>query len=103
MPVFINTDILACLGHKLYAPSHTLVSGREARQFRRSIPGASDLVVTRELCHWWFRDLAAPADHVGQVFGLPARARDTEHPQLACFTFSRCQDLGSSLALTALS
>ena len=47
------------------------------------IPGAGDLVVTLKLVHWSFRDLAAPADHVGQVFGLPVQAKNTEHPQLA--------------------
>ena len=47
------------------------------------IPRAGDLVVTYVLCHWWFRNLAAPADHVGQAFGLPVQARDTEHLQLA--------------------
>ena len=75
----------------------------EAGQFQVPIPGAGDLVVTHELCHWWLRDLTAPADHVGQVFGLPVQVRDTEHPQLVCFTFSRCQDLGSSLVPSRVS
>ena len=93
----MTAHILTCLGDKLYALFHTLWVTGEAGQFQGLIPGASDLVLTHELCHWWLRDLAATTDHVGQMFDLPVQARDTEYPQLACFTFSLCQDLGNSL------
>ena len=45
------------------------MGGRGSWAAPGGIPGAGDLV-TYEFCHWWLRDLAAPADHVGPVFDL---------------------------------
>ena len=45
------------------------MGGRGSWAAPGGIPGAGDLV-THEFCHWWLRDLAAPADHVGPVFDV---------------------------------
>ena len=97
MSVFVTAHRLTCLGDQLYTSFHTLKVAGEAGQFQGLIPGADDLAVTHELCHWWLRDWAAPADDVHKVFSLLVQAKDTEHQQLTRFTFPRRQDLSNSL------